>query len=60
MPKTGSGQISRKERLSACPHMQAKDAKIDFDKKSAGRCLCELSVLGARKILNSFSLTFPT
>jgi hypothetical protein len=29
----------------------AKDAKVDFDKKSEGRGLCELRVLGARKFL---------
>jgi hypothetical protein len=56
MPKTGSGQISRKERLSACPHMQAKDAKIDFDKKSEGWGLCDL---GARKFPKSFRSPQP-
>jgi hypothetical protein len=29
----------------------AKDAKIDFDRKSEGWGLCELGVLGARKFL---------
>lgn len=29
----------------------AKDAKADFDKKSEGRGLCELSEFGARKFL---------
>jgi hypothetical protein len=42
---------SRRERLSACPHRQAKDAKVNFDKKSGGWGVCELNVLGARKFL---------